>query len=583
LAQVEQDLAQEFNLVPAIAREYADLQRELEAATQSLNRFVETRETLKIDAAQTSAPWELISAPQTESKPVAYHLLRNAGLGALLGLLLGLVAAAVMEKLDQVFHSTEDLKSMAPPPVVGTIPYVRDLHKRGLVGATSADSPSLEYMLLLEAFRSLYTSIRFLDSDASVGSMVVTSTIPGEGKSTIAAGLAQAAAAVGQRVLLVDADLRTPQQHLRADLSNHQGLTNLTSEAADPSTVVQRTADPNLFVLTAGPRPADAGRVLASQQMQAVMQQLHQAFDVVIYDTPPASGFADSSLLAARVDRLILTVGLGKTDRALVERCLEKLRFSSTTAMVMVANGIKPYTTPMQRYAGYQHYYQPSEPSAPPPEDAGSTPSLSSRPISPTARDSASTPEADPGLPARSSAPNSGPARPSAATASSAPPALKSAAVLRRYQLGWKPTAVMIGGMLLLGAGSFLAIAWLTQRQGEPDVTAASDRPDAPSESNAETADADTAASGDAAIADEPAPFERAVQIAEAAVTTGGSAQTPPEWSQTAELWQQASALMAMVPETDARFEVARDRVIEYRSNSEYARQRALFLQLEAR
>ena len=567
LAQVEQDLTQEFDLVPTLAREYTDLQNELSIATQSLTRFLETREMLQIDAAQKSVPWELISSPQTSSKATLPNLPRNLALGALAGLLIGITAAVLVEKLDQVFHSTRDLDAMTRLPVVGTIPHVPNLHNR-VASPGVVDNPRVRFqtMMALEAFRSLYTSLRFLDAASSVGSLVITSAIPGEGKSTIAAGLAQAAAAIGQRVLLVDADLRTPQQHVRAGLPNHCGLSSLVLDAADVSAAIQQsTVDPNLSILTSGPRPPDAGKVLASPQMRAVMQQLHQGYDVVIYDTPPASGFADSSLLAAQVDGLLLAVGLGKTDRLLVQQSIDKIKLLPNVFIGIVANGIKPYTTQRRRYDGYYQHYQQAE------EAAGRSPSI--------AQDAEPADAASFNLRADSAAQSISDLAPQGApiiAVQLAPIEHQSASrettIPERTPLSRKWVFAIAGLLALLGTVSALAVNQIRAQQAtgetpaEPRPTASGGSSDAPSASSPSR----------------PTAFEEAVEVAQQAVVSGGNAQTPPEWSQTAELWQRASALMSAVPETDPRFDVARDRIPLYRSNGEYARQRALALQLQS-
>lgn len=153
--------------------------------------------------------------------------------------------------------------------------------------------------------------------------------------------------------------------------------------------------------------------------------------------------------------------------------------------------------------------------------------------------------------------------------------------------MGWKSVAALVVAMIMVGSGSSFAIAWFIERQQPasggaatvPQADSATDVPAPAPQAGGPSATGD-AVEGPLAL-NSPAPFDEAVQVAEEAVVAGGQAQTPPEWSQVAELWQRASALMAAVPEVDPRFDTARDRVVEYRSNSEYARQRALSLQLE--
>lgn len=365
LAQVEQNLKQEFALVPSLARQYTDMQRELEIATESLNRFLTTRETLQIDAAQKSVPWQTIADPTTPRIPISPNIPRNLVLGVVAGLLVGGVAALLAEKLDQVYHSPEELKDSTQLPLLGTIPFYPHLDDQQASSpaaqAQSGDRKKpLTYQasMFFEGFRSLYTNIRFLGTDEPIRSLVISSAIPGEGKTTSALNLARAAAIMGQRVLVVDADLRSPKHHTRMKISNMRGLSTLITSSLRLQDVVQPSPiDENLHILTAGPLHPDPVKLLSSRRMQAVMEQLQTAYDLVIYDMPPILGFADSSLVAAHTDGIVMLVGLGKTERSLIKRALDEIQMSPVSVLGVVANGIKSYTTRTYGYYNYSKYY----------------------------------------------------------------------------------------------------------------------------------------------------------------------------------------------------------------------------------
>ncbi|MEB3338795.1 MAG: polysaccharide biosynthesis tyrosine autokinase [Leptolyngbyaceae bacterium] len=387
LAQAERRLKQEFALVPALSRQYTELQRELGVATSSLDRFLATRETLELEAAQKALPWQLLSNP-TQGVLTALNTTRNLVLGIFAGLLLGIGAALIAEKLDNVFHSANELKDSTRLPLLGIIPYRKDLKELAPISNTplpsqanahlaleaQSDSPGLELPSavssgssfnpsynaspFVDAFRSIHTNIRFLGSDEPIRSLVVGSAVPADGKSTVSINLAQAAAAMGQRVLLVDADLRRPQLHLRLNLTNFRGLTNLISAELDAKDVIQQSLlDDNFFILTAGQIPPDPTKLLASKKMQRLMDQFSEMFDLVIYDTPPLLGLADSSIVAAHTNGLILVVGLGRTDRSLLKQALEGLKISSTTVLGIIANGVEGYTSSDYYQAYYNRYY----------------------------------------------------------------------------------------------------------------------------------------------------------------------------------------------------------------------------------
>jgi capsular exopolysaccharide synthesis family protein len=163
---------------------------------------------------------------------------------------------------------------------------------------------------------------------------------------------------MGQRVLLVDADLRRPQVHKILGLENEFGLSNVIATGVTAKQVIQRLPMwDHLYVLTAGQMPPDPTRLLCSKKMQYLMEQFHAVFDLVIYDTPPVLGLADGRLLSAHTDGVVMVAGLGKTDRSVLMEALDGMKVSSTTVLGIVANGVKGYTT--SSYYHYQHYYAP--------------------------------------------------------------------------------------------------------------------------------------------------------------------------------------------------------------------------------
>ncbi len=371
IAQAERSLNQQVKQMPVIARKYTDFQRELNVVTESLNRFLGVRQNLEIEAAQKALPWQIILKPKEPESPVSPNPERNMILGTIAGLLLGMGAALLIERLDNVFHSPDELKDRTKLPLLGVIPYCKQLKQMTPVATMAELMPSEESPTsqrnrrkpqwykaspFLESFRSLHTNIRFLGSDTPIHSIVISSATPADGKSTVAVHLAQAAAAMGQRVLLVDADLRRPQVHNILGLENQVGLSNVIATGLTAKQAIQRLPMwDHLYVLTAGQLPPDPTRLLCSKKMQYLMEQFHAVFDLVIYDTPPTLGLADGRLLAAHTDGVVLIAGLGRTDRSVLMQALDGMKISSATVLGVVANGVKGYTT--SSYYHYQNYY----------------------------------------------------------------------------------------------------------------------------------------------------------------------------------------------------------------------------------
>jgi polysaccharide biosynthesis transport protein len=326
IAQSQAFLNQKLREFPVVVRQYTGLSQRLELARTTLNQFLTQRETLRIEAAQKEVPWEIVTSPSIDrdgnNNPVPSASIEPkfliAGLGACL--LLGLAAALLKEKARNQFYSAEDMEGSLKLPLLATIPFKTGLNQTAASLATSRSDT------FSKAFSSLYTNIRFLSSNPPVRSIVVGSAESGDGKTTVALHLALEAASMGQRVLLVDTNLRSPQVHALFSLPNSVGLNELISGKADLEQVVQRTSmDNNLFVLTAGQTLPNSGRVLASTEMQGLMQKLQDKFDLVIYDTAALADFSDANFLAAQSSGLLMVAGVAKTKRSVLTQVIAEL------------------------------------------------------------------------------------------------------------------------------------------------------------------------------------------------------------------------------------------------------------------
>jgi non-specific protein-tyrosine kinase len=166
-----------------------------------------------------------------------------------------------------------------------------------------------------EAYRALRTNIQFAALDKPLHTLLATSSMPEEGKSTAIANLAVAIAQSEQHVLLVDCDLRRPTLHAIFGLSNQEGLTSLMLQEDGCQPPLQATEIPGLFVLTSGPLPPRPADILGSKRMEVVITKLRQQADMVLFDTPPVTAFTDAALLATKVDGVLLVFRAGVTRR----------------------------------------------------------------------------------------------------------------------------------------------------------------------------------------------------------------------------------------------------------------------------
>ncbi len=371
LAKAVDSLNQQIKDLSTVTRQYSEIQRELDLATNNLNQFLSKREALRIDAAQSQAPWELLSqrgAPQASLASAK----RNLVLGAGLGLLLGIGLALIVDKLSSVIHTVKEVKEAARLPLLGVLPFNEYLEKFGPAGSVAAqlqqsghplaesiddDLREQAFTPFIEACRSLYTNIRLISPHTQVHSLAISSAVPNAGKTTVCLHLGQAAAAMGRRVLIVDVDLRRPSLHTWLGIRNTPGLTDFVSSGHSFESVLQATPmDNNLFVVPAGAIPIDPTKIIASKRMQQFMAQAKQYFDLVLYDTPPLLGFADPYLAAAQTSGLLMVAGLGKLKRHLLTQTLEEIRISGIQVLGLVANGAKERVGPSYGY--YQLYAQ---------------------------------------------------------------------------------------------------------------------------------------------------------------------------------------------------------------------------------
>lgn len=360
LEKATQQFNQYYQVFPQVLGQYNDLQQQLKTSntqlTELTNKFQEMK--LQVVPKVKSEPWELIAPPRIPSNingeliTVSPNVPLNLALGGLAGLFLGVITAQILERLNNVYRTTHEVTDSISLPLLGVIPASNEaLILPGSV-APAIDISDLTYPAcspFQEAFRALNTNLRLLNPEGSVRSCVITSATPADGKSTIAMNLAQGAAAMGQRVLLVDADLRCPRIHSLLEITNQLGLTNILTQKLEFKTVIKQVAsEANLSVLTAGEFYPDPTRLLSSKPMQELMKQLQESFDLIIYDTAPILGLADANLLAPHTDGLMMVVGLGKTDREAFSLALREISTAGVPVLGMVANGDKQET----------HYYR---------------------------------------------------------------------------------------------------------------------------------------------------------------------------------------------------------------------------------
>ncbi|MEW6572129.1 MAG: CpsD/CapB family tyrosine-protein kinase [Bacillota bacterium] len=205
--------------------------------------------------------------------------------------------------------------------------------------------------ILAEAFRTLRTNLGFAAVNHPFRSVLITSAVANEGKTTTATNLGIVLAQAGHRVLLIDCDLRLPGIHRVFGLGNQQGLTNVLVQQLDPASAAQPGPVPGLSILPSGPIPPNPADLLGSQQMRSLWQGLYEKFDYVIADSPPVLSVTDAALLSSQVDGVLLVIRTARTRIENLQEATAQLKRASARILGVILNKM-----PQPRY-GRGYYY----------------------------------------------------------------------------------------------------------------------------------------------------------------------------------------------------------------------------------
>lgn len=252
-------------------------------------------------------------------QPIAPRTALNTVLALFVGIVIALALAFLREALDVRIRSDRDLKQITDAPLLGVIAYEASARDRPLIVQAAPTSPRAE------AFRSLRTNLQFVAIESERRTIVVSSPLPGDGKSTTAANLALAIAGTQESVLIVDADLRRPKLADYLGIEGTLGLTDVLVGRVGVEDAIQTWNSSALHVLPAGSSPPNPNELLQSQRMSDLMAQLGQRYSVVIYDAPPLLPVSDAALLARRADGVLMVCAARRTTTGQLKATLDAL------------------------------------------------------------------------------------------------------------------------------------------------------------------------------------------------------------------------------------------------------------------
>ena len=298
--------------------DYNILQREVATNRELYDGLLQRYKEVGVAGGVTSNNISVVDRAQVPGGAYKPNMRRNLMSGLMFGLLLGILLALLLEYLDDTVKSPDDIEKKLHLVQLGVIPKLGK-------DTTPAEALVDVRSGFAEAYRSVRTALQFSTESGVPSVLVVTSTQPGEGKSTTAKSLARNFALLGKRVLLIDADLRNPSLHRSFDLDNSMGLSNCLSGAAKPGQCIHRIEQAGLSVMLSGPLPPNPAELLAGPRMISLLAQASERFDQIVIDAPPVLGLADSAILGNIAKGTLLVVEAGKTRVGAARTTIKRL------------------------------------------------------------------------------------------------------------------------------------------------------------------------------------------------------------------------------------------------------------------
>jgi capsular exopolysaccharide synthesis family protein len=337
----------------------AVLQQEADS-TRGLYQDLYTKlQELKLTVGTQSSNIAVISRALPAAGPTRPKKGLYTAIGLLVGLVLGVVAAFIHDSLDDSVTSIQEVENLSGVPVLAGIPSfvspsISLPGKRH--GAKNAERQSYGKSTseVSEAYRTLRTAILLSHPGKPPRTLLVTSAVPGEGKTTTCYGLGACFAGLGHRVLLIDADMRRPAMQRHVNATDKRGLSNLLTSASNPpDCVIEDPNVKNLFILLAGTLPPNPAELLASTEFDNLLGTLSKQYDFILIDSPPAMVVTDASILSVKVDAILVVIRWSTTTRSAVSRMFENFRRNRAKVLGIIFNAVNTRSAEYYYDRGY--------------------------------------------------------------------------------------------------------------------------------------------------------------------------------------------------------------------------------------
>ena len=345
----------EFRKLPEAERELGRLLRVTKVNADIYTFLLQKHEEARITKAATISNISVVDPAITPTAPIKPQKQKNLLLGLLAGLMLGAGLAFFLEYLDDTIKGGEEAQRVIGAPILAVIPCITSDDEQKSELHTAMVTHHRPKSAIAEAFRSLRTSLHFSAINREKQVLIITSTFPGEGKSTIAANLAITMSQTGARVLVIDGDMRRPSLHSKFKHSKVPGLAELLAGDVASASVLHDTGIPNLSLITAGTTPPNPAELLGSEKMADLLTALRTQYDHIIIDAPPVLAVTDAPLLTNRCDLVLVVLETERVPAKAAQRMVEMLANVQAPVGGIVINDKS--NTSMERYGYYGRNY----------------------------------------------------------------------------------------------------------------------------------------------------------------------------------------------------------------------------------
>jgi len=337
------------------AIQYKILAREVDTNKSIFESLLQRLKETEITSASEATNVQVLDYSTKPRFPFSPNYKNNISYAAMVGLMIGVLIAFVLNFFDNTIKDDEELKTKFRVPFLGSIPLAKDLEEGFKIEISVHEQPN---SLISEAFRVIRTSLLYSSPENPPKSILISSTQPLEGKTTTSVNLALSLSQSGQRVVLVDSDLRKPRIHkLLSKNGNTHGLSSYLVGESDYTEIVAESNLDGLKIVTSGPIPPNPAELVGSRKMRELIERLEDEFDIIILDGSPIGGFADSRLLSRLVDGVVIVTSIGITQKPMLKNSIEEIRKVRGRIIGTVVNRLE---TTRGKY-GYNYYYYYSE------------------------------------------------------------------------------------------------------------------------------------------------------------------------------------------------------------------------------